>query len=111
MLLSRAFHTGIRLSNYSKVNLTLFSKANCGLCDKAKYVLNEVTATKGFESVKIQTVDIDDPKNKEWWTKYCLDVPVLHIENTENPESLSKIFHKLEPEQVKTQVRTAAGAS
>ncbi|CUS23710.1 LAQU0S11e02520g1_1 [Lachancea quebecensis] len=105
MLFIRRFHAATALGNYAHVNLTLFSKANCGLCDKAKSVLSQVLTEKPYADVKVKVVDIDEPQNKDWWTKYCLDVPVLHIENTKSPGSISKIFHKLDPNTVKDQVR------
>lgn len=105
MLFIRRFHAASALANYAHVNLTLFSKANCGLCDKAKGVLSQVLAEKPYADIGVKIIDIDEPQNKEWWTKYCLDVPVLHIENTKNLGSLSKIFHKLDVDQVKHQVQ------
>ncbi|SCU87962.1 LADA_0E07316g1_1 [Lachancea dasiensis] len=102
----RYLHSAARLANYSKVQLTLFSKHNCGLCDKAKVVLDQVANDKSeFKDIAINIVDIDLPQNKEWWNRYCMDVPVLHVENAQQPESLSKIFHKLDRLQVEAKIK------
>lgn len=50
-------------------------------------------------------VKIDDPKNQEWWDKYCFDVPVLHIENPAREGSLIKIFHRLEEKDVLDKIK------
>lgn len=82
--------------------MTLFSKNNCGLCDKAKSVMNEVLQKNQSLRAKAdyKIVDIDDPANKEWWNKYCFDIPVLHIEDTTKQDSLVKLFHRLDEAEV-----------
>lgn len=105
-LFTRSFSSSIRASLGSKVSLKLFSKSNCGLCDKAKNVMNKVTVNGDFkDKLSYCIVDIDDPKNKVWWEKYCFDVPVLHIENTDKT-SLLKVFHRLDEKDVTEKIKT-----
>lgn len=49
-------------------------------------------------------VDIDEPRNKEWWDNYCFDVPVLHIEDA-NSESLYKVFHRFNDKDVSNKIK------
>ncbi|CEP63774.1 Mgp12p LALA0_S09e02190g [Lachancea lanzarotensis] len=103
----RQFHSAAMLANFSNIRLTLFSKANCGLCDKAKEVTKKVVDNKQrFAGLQIHVVDIDEPNNKRWWNKYCMDVPVLHLENINDPETVSKIFHRLELHQVEQKIES-----
>ncbi|SCV05565.1 LANO_0H10286g1_1 [Lachancea nothofagi CBS 11611] len=104
----RRFHSAARLANYSKVQLTLFSKTNCGLCDKAKNVVDQVMSDKQrYNGLQLTVVDIDEPQNKAWWNKYCMDVPVLHVENVEDTQSPLKIFHRLDLDQVKEKIESS----
>ena len=58
--------------------LTLYSKAECSLCDKAKAALDAVRAERAFE---LSVVDIAaDPQLFE---KYRYDIPVLLIDGVE----------------------------
>ncbi|SCU88398.1 LAFA_0E12464g1_1 [Lachancea sp. 'fantastica'] len=103
----RQFHSAARLANYSNIRLTLFSKTNCGLCDKAKEVTKQVAENKQrFMGLQLHIVDIDEPQNKTWWNKYCMDVPVLHVENSNDPETVSKIFHRLDVQQVEQRIES-----
>ncbi|KAL6949829.1 hypothetical protein ACO0QE_000491 [Hanseniaspora vineae] len=119
----------ISANQQAKVSMTLFSKDNCQLCDKALYILDEIYAKKPEykEIVNLEIIDINNPLNKEWWDKYCFDVPVLHISeantseasisdsisesstskesNSNNKENssdvdITKIFHKLDENDV-----------
>lgn len=51
-------------------------------------------------------IKIDDPNNHKWWELYCLDVPVLHIENSSNKDSLIKVFHRLDEKDVLEKIRS-----
>ncbi|CCE62813.1 hypothetical protein TPHA_0D01730 [Tetrapisispora phaffii CBS 4417] len=98
---SRSIHYSRPAQNLNNVRLTLFSKANCGLCTKAKTVLSSVLEEDKYkDKVQLNLIDIDSPNNKEWWDKYCFDIPVLHIENNKSGE-ISKIFHKMTESEVK----------
>lgn len=81
--------------NFSNVKLTFFSKPNCGLCEAAKEVLDDVLTSEEFvnESIPVKNININDIRNKEWWNAYCFDIPVLHIEKKDDKKSLIKIMH------------------
>ncbi|EDO18673.1 hypothetical protein Kpol_1055p28 [Vanderwaltozyma polyspora DSM 70294] len=104
---NRSFHLSSRVLNYSNVKLTLFSKKDCGLCVTAKVVLDKVVKDGEFDGkIKYTQVDIEDPKNKEWWDKYCFDIPVLHIEDASNKDKpLEKIFHRMKKENVVEKIK------
>lgn len=51
-------------------------------------------------------VNIDDPANKEWWDKYCFDIPVLHLEDSSKEGSLVKIFHRLNENDLKDKINS-----
>lgn len=94
----RSFHTASRVLSDKSARVTLFSKDRCSLCDNASKVMDKVL--KNGPLVDYSVIKIDDPKNNEWWEKYCFDVPVLHIENPVNEESLIKVFHRLDEKDV-----------
>ncbi|CDO93207.1 unnamed protein product [Kluyveromyces dobzhanskii CBS 2104] len=98
----RRFHHSSLSRNVSKVQLTLFSKQSCGLCDTAKSVLEQVMQKPNYKACKYKVVDILKPDNKEWFDKYCFDVPVLHVHNVENAsaEEVGKLFHRLDEKKV-----------
>lgn len=59
--------------------ITLFTRKNCGLCDVAKSVLNNVAKTRSFE---YDEIDVMAPGEREWRNAYEFDVPVvgmLHV--------------------------------
>lgn len=85
---------------YADIKLSLFSKDQCGLCDNAKFVMEKVTSLDEFKKIHYETVDINKTENKEWWDKYCFDIPVLHIENKNKQDSLIKVFHRLNEEDI-----------
>ena len=61
--------------------LTLFTKADCGLCVTAK---QRVDAVRARRTVDYTEVDIMEKDNKKWFNGYAFDVPVLHV---------SRVFH------------------
>lgn len=70
--------------------LTLFTRANCGLCDNAKKVLSNVWDRRPFE---YDEIDVMSPAHDKWKNVYEFDTPVVsldfHISNrfsiAENP--------------------------
>lgn len=54
--------------------ITLFTRKNCGLCDVAKSVLNNVAKTRSFE---YDEIDVMAPGKREWKDAYEFDVPVV----------------------------------
>lgn len=54
--------------------LTLFTRANCGLCDRAKSVLSNVWDKRPFE---YDEVDVMQPTQQKWKDLYEFDTPVV----------------------------------
>lgn len=100
-VLKRSFHSSKAVLNVANVKLTLFSKQQCGLCDTAKSVMDQVVQQPKYRSCKYEIVDIMDPDNKEWYDKYCFDVPVLHVQNAETETlNVEKLFHRFDEKKV-----------
>ncbi|SCU86857.1 LAMI_0D03862g1_1 [Lachancea mirantina] len=91
------------------IRVTLFSKENCGLCTRATTVVEKVLTQEQFGAVTFNVKDIDRPENKEWWTKYCLDVPVVHVERGTDAASLVKIFHRVDEKELETAIQKVEG--
>ncbi|OAP60834.1 hypothetical protein AYL99_05836 [Fonsecaea erecta] len=93
------------LRRQSGIQLTLFTRANCGLCDVAKARIGEfmansksnstkdisnntTTATDKQQQQQLDTrriihyaeIDIMDPAQAKWRDVYEFDVPVLHVD-------------------------------
>lgn len=87
------------------VQLTLFTRANCGLCDTAKHTLAQLKKKKDFAYLEL---DIMKPGNKEWKDVYEFDVPVLHVQRIISPlagqevlmDEARKLFHRFSEEEV-----------
>ena len=84
--------------------LTLFTRANCGLCDTAK---SRLAAVQKSRNVDYSEVDIMDPAQKQWRDVYEFDVPVLHVERVfhtySKPNIVSqakKLMHRFEVQEV-----------
>ncbi|KAF8891325.1 hypothetical protein BD779DRAFT_1468903 [Infundibulicybe gibba] len=60
--------------------LTLFSGANCSLCDTAKAELAKVRQKRQFQ---LETIDIHEKGQERWKKKYVYWIPALHLDNTE----------------------------
>ena len=54
--------------------LTLFTRANCGLCDNAKQVLSNVWDRRPFE---YEEVDVMAASQSKWKDLYEFDTPVV----------------------------------
>ena len=63
----------VRLLQHT-ARITLFTRKNCGLCDVAKSVLNNVAKTRSFE---YNEIDVMAPGESEWKNAYEFDVPVV----------------------------------
>ena len=85
----------------STVLLKFFTKAHCMLCTNANEILQQAISSPDVENVKLNftKVDIMDPNNKEWFDKYCYDVPVLHIE-LPNDNVVKKHMHYFDKSQL-----------
>jgi glutaredoxin len=95
----------MRPTNALLVRLTLFTRANCGLCETAKHTLRQLQRRKPFSYSEI---DIMAPEHKTWKGVYEFDVPVLHVEKTPSPADASKgtvsdatkLFHRFTEQEV-----------
>lgn len=79
--------------------LTLFTRAQCGLCDTAKLTLSKFQQRR---TVRYTEVDIMVPENKKWKDVYEFDVPVLHVQSASSEEQskLRKLFHRFSEAEV-----------
>lgn len=81
--------------------MTFFGKPNCGLCDSAKEILDDVLEeNKEFNTLTRKLKYININKDQHWWKTYCFDIPVLHIEDDRNKESLVKIMHFFKEDEI-----------
>ncbi|KAG7193888.1 uncharacterized protein KQ657_005087 [Scheffersomyces spartinae] len=98
MLYSPYITKSIRLFSQSAqlrtAQLTLFTKDTCQLCTNARTILEETLASeelKGKE-IDLKVIDIMDPANEKWFDVYCYDVPVLHVDRSNQPKPV-KFMH------------------
>jgi glutaredoxin len=102
----------------AKVQLTLFTRANCGLCDVAKSRIVEFNK-KQSQPVKYSEVDIMEQGQEKWKDSYDFDVPVLHIDRISNTgkdfqpslDAACKLMHRFTVEEVENAVRKVEGSS
>ncbi|KAK0247259.1 hypothetical protein LTR91_025150 [Friedmanniomyces endolithicus] len=59
------------------LRLTLFTRANCSLCDDAKAVLERTRNTRRFEYTEI---DVMVAGYDKWKALYEFDTPVVHVD-------------------------------
>ena len=57
--------------------ITLFTRANCSLCESAKTVLSNVKKTRGFE---YNEIDVMESGQKQWKDLYEFDTPVVRLQ-------------------------------
>jgi glutaredoxin len=98
------FTQALRASNSAR--LTLFTRAQCGLCDKAKLTLSKLQQRRPFP---YSEVDIMAPENKQWKDVYEFDVPVLHVQSpkSDDESGLRKLFHRFSESEVEKVVDDA----
>jgi len=58
--------------------LTIYSKAECCLCDDAKRAISEFA-----RECNLSMEEIDITQDKTLWEKYCYDIPVLFLDGEE----------------------------
>ncbi|KAL6452947.1 hypothetical protein SBY92_000292 [Candida maltosa Xu316] len=94
--ISKRFFSYSRIN--SQINLSFFTKDNCMLCSNARHILHDTLKLPELAETKInlETIDIMDPKNKEWFEEYCYDVPVLLVNrpNQPKPTEFMHYFYK-----------------
>jgi len=100
----------LALRMYS-AQLTLFTRANCGLCDVAKARVAEVLKKR---TVDYKEVDIMAEGQNEWKNMYDFDVPVLHVERVQHTYSkpnivmeAKKLMHRFSEEDVEKLIEDA----
>lgn len=98
----------------TSVRLTLFTRANCGLCDVAKSRLMEVQKRR---TVDYSEIDIAAPGQETWKSVYDYDVPVLHIDKAtqarddgevDSLDAAKKLMHRFTVEEVEAAVDEVA---
>ncbi|PWY89740.1 hypothetical protein BO70DRAFT_392954 [Aspergillus heteromorphus CBS 117.55] len=97
------FPTAIRLQ---AARVTLFTRANCGLCDTAKLTVSQLHKRRPFDYAEM---DIQLPANKAWKDVYDFDVPVLHVQSVAG-DALSdpkKLFHRWTEQEMETLIDAA----
>jgi hypothetical protein len=84
--------------------ITLFTRANCGLCAQAKDVLGQVAAVRPFA---LREVDVVRAENRPWRDLYDFDVPVIHVSRAVDQEEdpaqahrATKLMHRFSVDEV-----------
>ncbi|KAF2120586.1 hypothetical protein BDV96DRAFT_270194 [Lophiotrema nucula] len=80
--------------------VTLFTRANCSLCDTAKTVVENVKAKRSLEYAEINVME---PGQEKWKSVYEFDTPVIHIDKVgsgETTTSAEKLLHRFKEQQV-----------
>jgi 4a-hydroxytetrahydrobiopterin dehydratase len=78
------------------VEVTLYSRRNCALCDEAKSAIGETASRFGIR-IALREVDIDrDPALRD---KFTNDVPVIYIDGAE------AFRHRVEPSELAAYLR------
>ncbi|PMD17458.1 hypothetical protein NA56DRAFT_662101 [Hyaloscypha hepaticicola] len=97
----------VRLLQHS-CRITLFTRANCSLCTKAKQTLSTVWDVRPFE---FKEIDIMKPEETKWRDLYEFDTPVIHINSSKKGEELpelaskvKKLMHRFSPEEVEAKM-------
>lgn len=91
--------------------LTLFTRANCSLCDTAK---THVTVVRQKRVVDYSEIDVMAQGEEKWKDLYEYDTPVLHVQRVSHtyskPDVVSeakKLMHRFSPEDVEKLVDEA----
>lgn len=79
------------------IQVTLYSKAECPLCDEALEALEELAAEYGF---RIQKVDIT--RDEQLYARFHEVVPVVDVEGT-------LLFAPIDPRELRQVVEAALG--
>lgn len=96
------------LFHASKARLTLFTRANCSLCDTAKRTVNELRKHRNFD---YDEIDVMAEGQKQWKDVYEFDTPVLHVERRDDSATVSleaqKLWHRFTSEEVEAAIDQA----
>lgn len=88
--------------------LTLFTRANCGLCDVAKLRIQEFQKRRA--TLDYSEIDISTPGQQKWRDVYDFDVPVLHIDRglgqdqTTTLDAAKKLMHRFTVDEIEAAV-------
>lgn len=91
--------------------LTLFTRANCSLCEIAK---TNVATVQKKKTIDYTEIDVMAKGQEVWKGFYEFDTPVLHVQRvssaTSKPEIVSeakKLMHRFTPEEIEKLVDEA----
>jgi glutaredoxin len=86
----------VRLSAAHPLDVTVYSRPGCHLCDEAKIVIQPLISEFG---ASLREVNIDE--DSEIAERYCWDIPVVFI----GPHKAAK--HRVDPLQFRRQLEEA----
>jgi 4a-hydroxytetrahydrobiopterin dehydratase len=87
--------------NDMDIDVTLYTRRNCSLCDKAK---SSIRAAASLHRLPIQLREVDIDTDAELQARYTDDVPVIHVGGVE------AFRHRVTPEEFTAYVRGGARA-
>ena len=93
----------------SLTRLTLFTRANCSLCDTAK---NSVAAVRARQNLDYHEIDVMAEGQKQWKDMYEFDTPVLHVQpvpqTATEPDLTSgakKLWHRFSAQEIEEAIK------
>ena len=104
-----------RLLSQSLTRLTLFTRANCSLCDTAK---NTVAAVRAHKNLEYHEVDVMAEGQKKWKDMYEFDTPVLHVQAVPQTSTeldllsgAKKLWHRFSAQEIEEAIRVSQSKS
>jgi len=85
-----------------RVEVTLYTREGCHLCDKAKAAIGEAESLYGL-TIDLREIDIDD--DDELYARFTNDVPVIYVAGTE------AFRHSVGPRELAEAVRAKVPSS
>ncbi|KAK6362827.1 hypothetical protein TWF730_000280 [Orbilia blumenaviensis] len=85
---------------WSLLRLTFFTKNGCSLCVTAEQNTVSWRLRETGNKAQFKKIDISEPVNEKWHDAYVFDVPVLHLENEQEPSRILKLMHRFTPEEI-----------
>ncbi|HEX3584009.1 MAG TPA: glutaredoxin family protein [Thermoanaerobaculia bacterium] len=85
-----------------RVEVTLYTREGCHLCDKAKAAIRAAESLYGLK-IDLREVDIDD--DDELYARFTNDVPVIYVGGEE------AFRHRVDPRAVADAVRAIASST
>ncbi|RVD81073.1 uncharacterized protein DFL_008950 [Arthrobotrys flagrans] len=90
---------------WNLLRLTFFTKKDCSLCQTAAINAVGWRLSETGNKAQYKTIDIFEPGNEKWHDAYVFDVPVLHIENENEPSKILKLMHRFTGEEIGAKVQ------